>query len=142
MTSGARRAPESAPTLALRALPDAPIVCVRSFDGMYMNMAQGMGGIDPLMDSFFGFLRRKTDFFSGAASEGAAQEQVIKAFKKNKERADEDVREKAAKEKKRKEEERRERERHEAEQKKKKAAEDAAWAEKKRFQVLWLGSDT
>ena len=82
---------------------------------MYMNMAQGMGGIDPLMDSFFGFLRRKTDFFSGAASEGAAQEQVIKAFKKNKERADEDVREKAAKEKKRKEEERKRKERIEAE---------------------------
>ena len=39
-------------------------------------MAQGMGGIEPLLDGFFGFLRRKTDFFSGAATSGAAEEQV------------------------------------------------------------------
>jgi len=70
-----------------------------------MSVAQQGGGIDPLLDSFFGFLRRKTDFFTGAASETAAQEQMLKAFKKNKVRADEDSREKAAKEKKRKAEE-------------------------------------
>jgi len=85
------------------------------FDGMYMNMAQGMGGIDPLLDSFFGFLRRKTDFFAGAASEDAAKDQVLKAFAKNKARSDEDEREKAAKEKKRKAEEQKRKERIEAE---------------------------
>lgn len=82
---------------------------------MYMNMAQGMGGIDPLLDSFFGFLRRKTDFFAGAASEDAAKDQVLKAFAKNKARSDEDEREKAAKEKKRKAEEQKRKERIEAE---------------------------
>jgi len=75
------------------------------FDGMYMNMAQTIQGIEPLMDSFFGFLRRKTDFFAGATSETAAQEQVLKAFAKNMARAEEEKRERAAKEKKRKAEE-------------------------------------
>merc|ERR1719487_1342406 len=70
------------------------------FDGMYINMAQQLGGIDPLLDSFFGFLRRKTDFLGGAASQTAAQETVLKSFLKNKDRFDEDVKEKAAKEKK------------------------------------------
>ena len=40
------------------------------FDGMYLQVAQTIGGIDPLLDSFFGFLRRKTDFFAGAADPG------------------------------------------------------------------------
>ena len=72
---------------------------------MYLNMAQQQGGIEPLLDTFFGFLRRKTDFFHGAQSEEACQSKVLEAFKKNKARADEEVREKQAKEKKRKAEE-------------------------------------
>lgn len=35
------------------------------FDGLYLNVAQTTRGIDPLLDTLFGFLRRKTDFFSG-----------------------------------------------------------------------------
>jgi len=31
---------------------------LRSFDGMFMNLASQMGGIDPLLNSFFGFMRR------------------------------------------------------------------------------------
>jgi len=77
----------------------------RSFDGMYMQLAQQVGGIDPLLDSFFGFMRRKTDFFTGAATEHASQDTVLRAFQKNKARADEEKREKEAKEKKRKMEE-------------------------------------
>ena len=75
------------------------------FDGMYINIAQQIGGIEPLLDSFFGFLRRKTDFLNGAATETMAQDTVIKAFKKNLDRHQEDAKEKAAKEKKRKAEE-------------------------------------
>ena len=78
-------------------------------------MAQGMGGIEPLLDGFFGFLRRKTDFFSGAATAGAAEEQVLKAFKKNQARAEEDMRERVAKDKKRKAEEEKRKQRIEAE---------------------------
>eukprot|EP00586_Coscinodiscus_wailesii_P018391 CAMPEP_0172495986 /NCGR_PEP_ID=MMETSP1066-20121228/79775_1 /TAXON_ID=671091 /ORGANISM="Coscinodiscus wailesii, Strain CCMP2513" /LENGTH=337 /DNA_ID=CAMNT_0013268025 /DNA_START=77 /DNA_END=1090 /DNA_ORIENTATION=- len=35
------------------------------FDGLYMNVAQQARGIEPLLDTVFSFLRRKTDFFSG-----------------------------------------------------------------------------
>ena len=75
------------------------------FDGMYLQVAQSIGGIDPLLDSFFGFLRRKTDFFSGAADASGAEKKVLEAFRKNKARSDEDEREKAAKAQKRKAEE-------------------------------------
>lgn len=91
------------------------------FDGMYISMAQQLGGIDPLLDSFFGFLRRKTDFLSGAASTTAAQDTVLKSFAKNKDRYDEEAKEKAAKEKKRKAEE---------EKRKQRIAEDKAKAQK------------
>jgi len=85
------------------------------FDGMYMNLAGSVGGIDPLLDSFFGFLRRKTDFFAGAADSSMPRNKVLEAFEKNQERANEDAREKAAKEKKRKEEELKRKERIESE---------------------------
>lgn len=37
------------------------------FDGLYMTVAQQQGqqGIEGLLDTFFGFLRRRTDFFTG-----------------------------------------------------------------------------
>lgn len=37
------------------------------FDGMLMTIAQAQQGIEPLLDTVFSFLRRKTDFFSGAS---------------------------------------------------------------------------
>jgi len=99
------------------------------FDGMYLQLAQQLGGVDPLLDSFFGFLRRKTDFFTGAATATAAQDTVVKAFQKNKARADEEKREKEAKEKKRKAEEEKRKARLEAEkpkqQKQEKPAEES-----------------
>ncbi len=35
------------------------------FDGLYMNVANQAHGIEPLLDSVFSFLRRRSDFFSG-----------------------------------------------------------------------------
>ena len=35
------------------------------FDGLYLQVAQTTRGIEPLLDSVFSFLRRKTDFFAG-----------------------------------------------------------------------------
>jgi len=99
------------------------------FDGMLMNLAQQVGGIEPLFDSFFGFLRRKTDFYTGAASSTTAQETVLKAFKKNMERADEDSREKLAKEKKRKAEEEERRQRLAAEKAKQAKQEESRFEE-------------
>lgn len=38
------------------------------FDGLYLNVAQTARGIEPLLDTMFSFLRRKTDFFDGPSS--------------------------------------------------------------------------
>ena len=46
------------------------------FDGLYLNVAQTTRGIEPMLDTVFSFLRRKTDFFAGppgsAPDEGSA----------------------------------------------------------------------
>ena len=44
------------------------------FDGLYLNVAQTTRGIEPLLDTVFSFLRRKTDFFDGppGAEDGSA----------------------------------------------------------------------
>lgn len=47
------------------------------FDGLYLNLAQQNQGIDNLLESFFGFLRRKTDFYTGA-SEAQIEESLLK----------------------------------------------------------------
>ena len=51
------------------------------FDGMFMSVAQQAHGIEPLLDNLFSFLRRKTDFFTGAPTE-TIKETVMKAIDK------------------------------------------------------------
>ena len=42
------------------------------FDGLYMNVANTARGIEPLLDTMFSFLRRKTDFFNGPHGQDAS----------------------------------------------------------------------
>ena len=51
------------------------------FDGLLLNMAQQQRGIEPLLDTVFSFLRRKTDFFSGAGQE-KVEAMVLKSVRK------------------------------------------------------------
>mmetsp|Transcript_20483 Transcript_20483/g.44364 ORF Transcript_20483/g.44364 Transcript_20483/m.44364 type:complete len:348 (-) Transcript_20483:53-1096(-) len=54
------------------------------FDGLYLNVAQQTRGIEPLLDSVFSFLRRKTDFFDGPDGDSAqAQAKVEQVFAKH-----------------------------------------------------------
>ncbi|KAJ1454111.1 HSP20-like chaperone [Pelagophyceae sp. CCMP2097] len=52
------------------------------FDGMLLQFAQQCQGIEPLLDTVFSFLRRKTDFFTGAATDKATQT-VLKMLEKH-----------------------------------------------------------
>jgi hypothetical protein len=72
------------------------------FDGLYLNVAQTTRGIEPLLDSVFSFLRRKTDFFAGPPGSGdqgteAAIQTVNKVLNKHAEiyQADQEKRKKA-----------------------------------------------
>jgi len=53
------------------------------FDGLLLNIAQQAGSIETILDVFFGFLNRKTDFFTGAQEESAAEALVLKYYKKH-----------------------------------------------------------
>ena len=52
------------------------------FDGLFLNIAQSCGSIDPLLNAFFGFLERKTDFMTAEAKPGASRELILSAFEK------------------------------------------------------------
>ncbi|ETM39753.1 hypothetical protein L914_14109 [Phytophthora nicotianae] len=61
------------------------------FDAMLAQMAQQHGGVEPLLESFFGFLHRKTDFYVVSSDPvrhkmgflpGQAQQKVLNAFQK------------------------------------------------------------
>jgi len=100
------------------------------FDGILLNIAQQGGSIENILDIFFGFLNRKTDFFTGAQDEKAAEALVLKYYKKHwksgqkkrteqqeKNRLADEERKKRAEDKKKKDEE--EYTKRQAEQKKK-----------------------
>jgi len=53
------------------------------FDGILMNVAQQAGSIDAILDTFFGFLQRKTDFFTGGQDEKSAEELILKHYRKH-----------------------------------------------------------
>ena len=48
------------------------------FDGMLLQFAQQHKGIEDVLSSFLGFLRRKTDFFTGQTAKGQAEKVVLK----------------------------------------------------------------
>eukprot|EP00042_Codosiga_hollandica_P021076 m.71530 g.71530 ORF g.71530 m.71530 type:complete len:315 (-) comp50185_c0_seq3:1117-2061(-) len=52
------------------------------YDGVLLGIAQQEGGIEQILDVFFGFLRRKTDFFVGNVA-GQARDIVLKKFADN-----------------------------------------------------------
>lgn len=54
------------------------------FDGLYLNVAQQARGIEPLLDTVFSFLRRKTDFFDGPNGDSSqALKKVEEVFSKH-----------------------------------------------------------
>ena len=67
------------------------------FDGLYLNVAQTTRGIEPLLDSVFSFLRRKTDFFAGPPGadgpdgQAAAIAKVNEVLEKHANRYQEDI---------------------------------------------------
>ena len=51
------------------------------FDGLLMQMAQQQQVIEPMLTNVFGFLRRKTELFSGATQD-TIEEMVLNVLRK------------------------------------------------------------
>nr|CDS31949.1 nuclear migration protein nudc [Hymenolepis microstoma] len=58
-------------------------IMAEELDGLFISAAQNCSdGIRGLMDAFFGFLSRRTDFYFGATTKNQAKKIVLDAFKK------------------------------------------------------------
>ena len=83
------------------------------FDNVLLSLAQQCeGGVPELLDIVFGFMNRKTDFYSGGLESGKAKEMVLAAFSKHAASAEAELAKKKARlaEMDRKQKERREKE--------------------------------
>ncbi len=97
------------------------------FDPILLSIAQQCeGGVPELLDLLFGFLNRKTDFYSGGLEGGKAEKMVMDAFKKHSANAEAELAKKKARfaEMERKQKERRDREKQKEEELAKKAQEN------------------
>ena len=66
------------------------------FDPMLLGFAQQVtreshGNIDALLDVFFGFMRRKTDFFVGQSEPGLARAAILRALAKQEAMVEKDI---------------------------------------------------
>merc|ERR1712241_1546068 len=83
------------------------------FDSILLSIAQQCeGGVPELLDIVFGFMNRKTDFYSGGLENGKAKKMVLDAFTKHAASAEAELAKKKARlaEMDRKQKERREKE--------------------------------
>lgn len=95
------------------------------FDGVLLGVAQDCeGGVQEMLDVIFGFLARKTDFYTSGIENGKAEELINKAFKKHAASAEEEAAKKKARyaEMNRKQKERAEKEKLKEEEDAKKSA--------------------
>jgi hypothetical protein len=110
------------------------------FDGLYVNVANQTHGIEPLLDSVFSFLRRKSDFFAGppGSGDGGTEEAISTVHRVLRKHADIYLREKNKKEEERLVRKKREEEvkrRREEEETKREAEETKREAEERRKDV-------
>ncbi|CDJ31736.1 uncharacterized protein EMH_0010080 [Eimeria mitis] len=84
------------------------------FDGLFATVAEQAGGIEPLFDYFFGFLCRKTDFFT--VGRAACKDMLDKSFRKWTDKATEKAeKERIQREKQQKQQQQRQQQRQEQE---------------------------
>ena len=92
------------------------------FDSILLSIAQQCeGGVPELLDIVFGFMNRKTDFYSGGLENGKAKKMVLDAFTKHAASAEAELAKKKARlaEMDRKQKERREKEKKKEEEQEK-----------------------